>query len=93
MSSHKTYTINSVNDFLSIPPNRLKACLREFRTSLELAHGLSGMAGIDGDKVKVDVSMPSWIWIDDRKRNQDVQFCDVTVKVASDEASETRRAE
>lgn len=85
----KTYTINSVNDFLSIPPKRIGACLREFRTSLELAHGLSG---IDGDNVNVEVSMPAWIWIDDRKRNQDVQFCDVQVKLRSDEATETREA-
>ena len=89
----KTYTINSVNDFLAIPPKRIGACLREFKTSLELAHGLSGMAGIDGANVNVEVSMPSWIWIDDKKRNQDVQFCDVQVQLRSDEATDTRGSE
>ena len=86
----KTYTISSVNDFLAIPPKRLGACLREFKTSLELAHGLSGMAGIDVATVNVEVSMPAWIWIDDRKRNQDVQFCDVQVKLRSDDEAESK---
>jgi hypothetical protein len=86
----KTYTINSVNDFLSIPPKRLKACLQEFLTSLEMAHGLSGMAGIDGANVNVQVSMPTWIWIDDKKRNLDVQFCDVQVQLRSDEETESK---
>ena len=86
----KTYTISSVNDFLLIPPKRLKACLQEFRTSLELAHGISGLAGIcSNEQGKVEVTMPTWIWIDDRKTRQDIQFCDVNVKVGSADEAET----
>lgn len=92
MSQPKTYTINSVNDFLTIPPKRLGACLREFKTSIELAHGISSLAGLyPGCDGKNSVAMPYWIWIDDRKRNQDVQFCDVQVQLRSDEATDTRK--
>lgn len=79
MDEARRYTIYHVNDFLDVPPDRLAACLREFRVALELFRATAGavVATAEGQGVSVppnSCTLSKWTWIDDGARRARVEF-------------------
>ena len=70
------YNIKSVNDFLSVPLNRIDDCLSEFKEFLELAHELKAMAATIGELTGSDGSsdVTGFVWIDDGKRDKIIRL-------------------
>jgi hypothetical protein len=58
----KTYDIRTVRDFLQVPPDRIKACLKDFQSSYAVVY----LAGIQlKDITKTPLNWPAFIWTDD----------------------------
>ncbi len=81
----KQYEIKTIDDLLRIPPDRLHDCLAELETSIGLAHAMVAFAQIYKPGETITATLPSWTWIDDGKRDQDLSFCDVKVELISNE--------
>lgn len=79
------YEIKTINDLLRVPPERLHDCLAELRTSLEICHAMAALAAACAPTEEVKVELPSWTWIDDAKREQVLQYHDVTVELKPEE--------
>ena len=57
-----TYEVKALSDFLKIPPDRLDACLEEFKTALEKIRVLKACKTLE------NFIFVSFEWIDDGKR-------------------------
>ena len=71
----KEYKIVSVMDFLSVPPNRLDACLEELKGFLESVRAFQEMVKIAGELVgepNAECVPIEFVWIDDGKRNHTI---------------------
>jgi hypothetical protein len=83
----KEYRIETVNDFLRLPVDKIDACLSEFATALERtiemkseAEELASLLG--GLVFTTEIIMPSFTWIDDGKTDQTYKTTvSVTAKV------------
>jgi hypothetical protein len=79
VSEPKQYRIASIDDFRTVPLDRLEDCLVDFRYCLEDAamveHKAHELAKADGVTIPPRAcAMPGFIWIDDGKRNIDLQI-------------------
>ena len=74
MSEPNTYRIETVADFLKVPPERQDACLEEFDGFLHTARAVAEMASIVGEVVGVNpqTQIGAFVWIDDGKRDRTV---------------------
>lgn len=61
-----TYEVKTLSDFLKIPPDRLDACLEEFKTALEKAWVLKAR------KPMGVLLFESFKWIDDGKKEANI---------------------
>ncbi len=68
----KRYPIETLEDLLQVPPDRLDDCLADIRDYLELIRPLSALidmakyvAEADGEAIEEDVKHGPFIWIDD----------------------------
>lgn len=62
------YEIKTVQDFLTVPVDRLEACLTEFRDYLEYARDIMELAKLAGEMVgakETKTSVGSFNWCDD----------------------------
>jgi len=66
-----TYEIRTVGDFLKVPKKRLGACLREFRTMLDVARTTEQMVraaeGVLHQTETARLPLERFTWIDDKK--------------------------
>jgi hypothetical protein len=69
MSDAPRYRIETIRDFLNVPPDRLQACLGEFFQFLEYARLAAKLAS--GEDVKFS---PIFTWIDDGMNNATIRF-------------------
>jgi hypothetical protein len=71
-----------VIDFLKVPPDRLAACLEEFRDFLEVARDFADLAKSVGQVIGADgaIDVRAFVWTDDEKRERTVTL------VSADEA-------
>ena len=83
MRTPKTYTINNIQDFLQVPPDRMSECLLDFAQFMhtagelkKLADSLLDAAGIKDEK---PIVFGAFTWIDDGKRGGKI-----TLKVSED---------
>jgi hypothetical protein len=65
----KTYNLQTVEDFLKIPVDKVDACLADFAKILKSAPGISRLGdafakGIDPD-LQINLALNSMTWIDD----------------------------
>ena len=58
----KTYTIRTVNDFLQVPPDRFKACMKDF------SHAYATVSILKLQLNDKDFNWPGFIWTDDGKK-------------------------
>jgi hypothetical protein len=74
MNEPNTYRIETVSDFLKVPPERQHGCLEEFADFLDTARCVAEMLSIVGDVVGVDpqTQIGAFVWIDDGKRDRTV---------------------
>lgn len=61
------YRIETVQDFLKVPEDRLPTCLEEFADFLEVIRAIDTMAGLVGAK-EGGVNYGAFTWVDDGKR-------------------------
>ena len=59
----KRYDIRTVMDFVAVPPDRMDACLADFKGCIEFFRGVMAIAGNEGYADKV--AAMGWQWIDD----------------------------
>lgn len=83
----KEYKIETVNDFLMLPVDKIDACLSEFATALERTIEMKAEAEelarlLGGLVFTNEITMPSFTWIDDGKTDQTYKITvSVTAKV------------
>ena len=73
----KQYEIKTIDDLLRVPPERLKECLAELETSIQICHAMKALTSAGAPTAEVKVELPSWTWIDDGKLNQNLKYADV----------------
>lgn len=70
----KQYRIETVNDFMQIPLDRIDACVEEFVEGLKHAKQMSDntemLIGILGSEVSAKVDFCGFTWIDDDKNEK-----------------------
>jgi hypothetical protein len=71
----KEYRIETVNDFLKLPVDKIDTCLSELATALERTIEMKAeaeeLASLFGGLVFItEITMPSFTWIDDGKTDQ-----------------------
>lgn len=77
--NYPTYTIETVEDFLKVPEDRLPICLSEFASFLTAARSMQRLAQIAGEAKGLTaeecrLSSPAFVWIDDGTRNATVSL-------------------
>lgn len=75
MSTPTEYKIEKLNDFLTVPDDRLDNCLAEFKECIAEARFLLTLANAMADIVGEDKSLnvlESFTWIDDGKKDVSV---------------------
>ena len=60
------YTIKTVQDFLTIPEDRLSDCIKEFEESIKMAHAFKNIQTAIDKNAPFD--WPYFKWIDDGKK-------------------------
>ena len=83
-SDGKQYEIKTIDDLLRVPPNRLKDCLAELETSIQICHAMAALTSAGAPTAEVKVELPSWTWIDDGKRDQNLKYADLNVELKAD---------
>lgn len=72
MGEPKQYRIESLNDFLRVPEDRLLACLEEFVDWLEITRRMDALVRTIAPDHPADqpiLTATSFVWIDDGARN------------------------
>jgi hypothetical protein len=72
------YQIEHVRDFLSVPEDRIDACLEEFKEYLGMARDMMSLVKTFGEVVGEEATgdVGAFVWIDDGKKDRTV-----TIKV------------
>ncbi len=71
VSEKPEYRIERVSDFCNVPPDRLDACLSEFKEFIDTAAAIKEMCAIAGEMAGVDpeCEITAFVWRDDGERN------------------------
>ena len=72
----KEYTIKTLEDFLTVPEDRLEDCLKEFKSFIEILRPIKDLIKATGDTFGVEAGAiaEAFVWIDDDKGNVTVRF-------------------
>lgn len=73
------YKIKTVDDFRQVPEDKIDKCLKEFGTALKVRKNMETIMNLTGksisgkDKV-LDLTIPQFIWIDDKEKKLTVNI-------------------
>jgi hypothetical protein len=77
MTAPNTYRINTLQDFLKVPSDRLADCLSEFAGYLDILRSLTG--SVEGVTWK-----STFVWVDDGRRDLSVKLTVTTVRTTEE---------
>ncbi len=78
------YVLTHISDLLTIPAERLGACLDELRTVLPTMKQLSDEATAEGDTTTLQQRFPNITWIDDGTDDASLRVMQLTEKATGE---------
>jgi hypothetical protein len=69
MSEHSEYSIKTLADFLTIPPEKLQHALRDFFTWLTYCRAYEAAAKKHPEVAELKLNLSQFVWLDDGKHD------------------------